>query len=98
MRYRNEVLGDYSGSVRAQGWSYGIAEHLNTHGFLFCVDAHRDGKRFIVARTSPRITPLNLGTKVSSVGASLLCSSKISMVTKWRSRLFPSLFIRSRQK
>jgi hypothetical protein len=30
------------------GWSYGIAEHLTKHGLLFCVDAHRDGKRFIV--------------------------------------------------
>ena len=48
MRYRNEVVGDHSGSVRVEGWSYGIAEHLNKHGFLFCVDAHRDGKRFIV--------------------------------------------------
>ena len=41
-------MGDHSGSVRAEGWSYGIAEHLTKHGFLFCVDAHRDGKRFIV--------------------------------------------------
>ena len=55
-----------------RGWSYGIAERLTRHGFLFCVDAHRDGKRFIVARTSPRSTPLNLGTEVSSVGASLI--------------------------
>jgi hypothetical protein len=28
--------------------SIGIAEHLTKHGLLFCVDAHRDGKRFIV--------------------------------------------------
>jgi len=48
MRYRNEVLGDHRGSVRAEGWSYGIAEHLTQHGFLFCVDAHRGVKRFIV--------------------------------------------------
>ena len=41
-------MGDHSGSVRAEGWSYGIAERLTRHGFLFCVDAHRDGKRFIV--------------------------------------------------
>jgi hypothetical protein len=34
--------------LHVQGWSYGIAEHLTKHGFLFCVDAHRDGKRFIV--------------------------------------------------
>ena len=34
--------------LHAQGWSYGIAEHFTKHGFLFCVDAHRDGKRFIV--------------------------------------------------
>src|SRR5437868_11774495 len=48
MRYRNEVMGDHSGSVCAEGWSYGIAEHLTKHGFFYCVDAHRDGKRFIV--------------------------------------------------
>jgi len=48
MRYRNEVMEDHSGSVRAEGWSYGIAEHLTKHGFLFCADAHRPGKRFIV--------------------------------------------------
>jgi hypothetical protein len=29
-------------------WSYGIAEHFTKHGLLFCVDAQRDGKRFIV--------------------------------------------------
>jgi hypothetical protein len=34
--------------LHAQGWSYGIAEHLTKLGFLFCVDAHRDGKRLIV--------------------------------------------------
>jgi len=34
--------------LHAEGWSYGIAEHLTKHGLLFCVDAHRDGKRFIV--------------------------------------------------
>ena len=34
--------------LHAEGWSYGIAEHLTKHGFLFCVDAHRDGNRFIV--------------------------------------------------
>jgi hypothetical protein len=34
--------------LHAQGWSYGIAEHLTKHGLLFCVDAHREGKRFIV--------------------------------------------------
>src|SRR5437773_7557535 len=48
MRYRYEVMGNHSGSVRADGWSYGIAEHFTKHGVLFCVDAHRDGKRFIV--------------------------------------------------
>jgi len=31
-----------------KAWSYGIAEHLTKHGVLFCVDAHSDGKRFIV--------------------------------------------------
>jgi hypothetical protein len=34
--------------LHAQGSSYGIAEHFTKHGFLFCVDAHRNGKRFIV--------------------------------------------------
>ena len=34
--------------LHAKGWSYGIAEHLTKRGLLFCVDAHRDGKRFIV--------------------------------------------------
>jgi hypothetical protein len=28
--------------LHAEGWSYGIAEHFTQHGFLFCVDAHRD--------------------------------------------------------
>src|SRR5947207_15825666 len=96
MRYRNKVLGDHSGSVRADGWSYGIAGHFTKRGLLFCVYAHRDGKHFIVkaddlltaflslerdawrqtaltrtrrARTSPRRGPLNVGTKVKSVGA-----------------------------
>jgi hypothetical protein len=40
-----EVIAD---RLHAEGWSYGIAEHFTKHGFLFCVDAHRDGKRFIV--------------------------------------------------
>ena len=34
--------------LHAEGWSYGIAEHLTKRGLLYCVDAHRDGKRFIV--------------------------------------------------
>src|ERR1700756_2071535 len=41
-----EIIAD---RLHALGWSYGIAEHLTKHGLLFCVDAHRDGKRFIVA-------------------------------------------------
>jgi len=41
-------MGDHRGSVRAEGWSYGIAEHFTKHGLLFCVDAQQDGKRFIV--------------------------------------------------
>ena len=40
-----EIIAD---RLHAQGWSYGIAEHFTKHGFLFCVDAHRHGKRFIV--------------------------------------------------
>ena len=31
----------------SRDWSYGIAEHFTKHGFLFCVDAYRDEKRFI---------------------------------------------------
>jgi hypothetical protein len=40
-----EIIAD---RLHAGGWYYGIAEHLTKHGLLFCVDAHRDGKRFIV--------------------------------------------------
>jgi len=40
-----EIIAD---RLHAEGWSYGIAEHLTAHGLLFCADAHRDGKRFIV--------------------------------------------------
>jgi hypothetical protein len=40
-----EIIAD---RLHAEGWSYGIAEHFTKSGFLFCVDAHRDGKRFIV--------------------------------------------------
>jgi hypothetical protein len=40
-----EVIAD---RLHAEGWSYGIAEYFTKDGFLFCVDAHRDGKRFIV--------------------------------------------------
>jgi hypothetical protein len=40
-----EIIAD---RLHAEGWSYGIAEHFTEHGFVFCVDAHRDGKRFIV--------------------------------------------------
>jgi hypothetical protein len=40
-----EIIAD---RLHAEGWSYGIAEHLTKHGLLFCVDAQRDGKRFIV--------------------------------------------------
>jgi len=40
-----EIIAD---RLHAEGRSYGIAEHFTKHGFLFCVDAQRDGKRFIV--------------------------------------------------
>ena len=40
-----EIIAD---RLHAEGWSYAIAEHFTKHGLLFCVDAHRDGKRFIV--------------------------------------------------
>ena len=40
-----EIIAD---RLHAQGWSYGIAEHLTKHGLLFSSMPHRDGKRFIV--------------------------------------------------
>ena len=40
-----EIIAD---RLHAEGWSYGIAEHLTKRGLLFCVDVHRNGKRFIV--------------------------------------------------
>ena len=40
-----EIIAD---KLSAAGWSYGIAEHLTKYGLIFCVDARRDGKRFIV--------------------------------------------------
>jgi hypothetical protein len=40
-----EIVAD---RLHADGWSYGIAEHLTKHGLPFCVDAPRDEKRFIV--------------------------------------------------
>ena len=40
-----EIIAD---RIHAAGWSCGIAEHFTKHGLLYCVDAHRDGKRFIV--------------------------------------------------
>jgi hypothetical protein len=42
-----EIIAD---RLHAEGWSYGLAEHLTTRGLLSCVDAHRNGKRFIVGR------------------------------------------------
>jgi hypothetical protein len=39
-----EIIAD---RLHAEGCSCGIAEHFTKHG-LFCVDAHHDGKRFIV--------------------------------------------------
>jgi hypothetical protein len=40
-----EIIAD---RLHSERWSYGIAEHFTKHGFLFCVDAHHDAKRFIV--------------------------------------------------
>ena len=40
----NEVLGDQRGPVTRSGMA---AEHLTKQGLLFCIDAHRDGKRFV---------------------------------------------------
>jgi hypothetical protein len=44
----------------SRDWSYGIAEHFTKHGLLFCVDAHRDGKRFIVKADDLLIAFLSL--------------------------------------
>ena len=49
-----------AGRLNAEGWSYGIAEHLTKHGLLFCVDAHRDGKRLIVKADDLLIVFLSL--------------------------------------
>jgi hypothetical protein len=38
VKYR-EIIAD---QLHAEGWSYGIAEHLTKHGLLFCVDARVD--------------------------------------------------------
>ena len=40
-----EIIAD---RLHAEGWSYGIAEHITKNGLLYCADAHRDGIRFIV--------------------------------------------------
>jgi hypothetical protein len=40
-----EIIAD---RLHAEGWSYGTAQHFTQHEFLYCVDAHRDRKRFIV--------------------------------------------------
>ncbi len=51
------------------GWSYGIAEHLTKDGFLFCVDAHRDGKRFIVKADDLLTAFLSLERDASALNA-----------------------------
>ena len=53
-----EIIAD---QLHAEGRSYGIAEHLTKRGLVFCVDAHRDGKRFIVKAddvATPAASPL----------------------------------------
>jgi hypothetical protein len=40
--------------------SYGITEHLTKHALLFCVDTHRDGRRFIVKADDLLTTFLSL--------------------------------------
>jgi hypothetical protein len=52
-----EIIAD---RLHAEGWSYGIAEHLTKRGLVFCVDAHRDGKRFIVKADDLRTAFLSL--------------------------------------
>jgi hypothetical protein len=55
--------------LHAEGWSYGIAEHLTKQGLLFCVDAHRDGKRFIVKADDLLTAFLSLEKAIASKGA-----------------------------
>jgi hypothetical protein len=52
-----EIIAD---RLHADGRLWGIAEHLTTHGLLCCVDAHRDGKRFIVKADDLLIAFLSL--------------------------------------
>ena len=52
-----EIIAD---RLHAAGWSYGMVEHLTKHRLLFCVDAHRDGKRFVVKADDLLTTFLSL--------------------------------------
>jgi hypothetical protein len=40
-----EIIAD---RLHAEGWVLRHRRAFTKYGFLFCVDAHRDGKRFIV--------------------------------------------------
>jgi hypothetical protein len=45
VKYR-EIIGD---NLSKAGWSWGIVSAIDSHGrMIWIVDAHREGKRFIV--------------------------------------------------
>ena len=77
-----EIIAD---RLHAEGWSYGIAEHFTKHGLLFCVDAHRDGKRFIVKADDLLTAFLSLerdaiapkGANENKTGPNLLIGTKV---------------------
>src|SRR5256885_15342225 len=63
-----EIIAD---RLHAEGWSYGIAEHLTKHGVLFCVDAEWKLLRCSFEYCLPNLTPpwanRNLGANRSDV-------------------------------
>ena len=59
-------------------WSYVIAEHLTKHGLLFCVDAQRDRKRFIVKADDLLTAFLSLERDAISAKQGLTGSVKIA--------------------
>src|SRR5947209_20019959 len=64
--------------LHAEGWSYGIAEHLTKHGFLFCVNEHRDGKRFIVKADDLLTAFLSLEREATALKAKRETESEVS--------------------
>ena len=75
-----EIIAD---RLHAEGWSYGIAEHLTKHGLLFCVDAHRDGKRFIVKADDLLTAFLFTRARARDVKLCLLSSARGRRSSAW---------------